>query len=202
MPASFTPVIFSRMPGNKCGELEYWHTNGRVLKRLFYMADLQTAYLSVGSNIGDKLANCRKGIAALAGTGRSRILAQSRFYVTEPVDFADQDWFINAVVKLETVHDPFQLLNQIESIQRAAGRKIDPVRFGPRILDLDILLYNDRIIASERLVVPHPRMHQRRFVLKPICDINPDIIHPVLKKEMRVLLEHLGGDNQKVFEYR
>lgn len=166
------------------------------------MPDLHIAYISVGSNIGDKLANCRKGIKALTETGHSKILAQSRFYATEPVDYEAQAWFVNAVVKLETSHDPFELLNQIESIQRAAGRKIDPIRFGPRILDLDIIFYNDRIISSERLVVPHPRMHKRRFVLKPICDISPAIIHPVLKEEMRFLLERLEDDNQKVFEYK
>ena len=166
------------------------------------MSDLHIVYISVGSNIGDKLANCQKGIQALTETGYSKILAQSRFYATEPVDYEDQDWFINAMVKLETSHDPFQLLDQIELIERTAGRKIDLVRFGPRILDLDIILYNGLIINSERLVVPHPRMHKRRFVLKPICDINPAIIHPVLKKEMRFLLECLGNDNQKVLEYR
>jgi 2-amino-4-hydroxy-6-hydroxymethyldihydropteridine diphosphokinase len=166
------------------------------------MSDLHIAYLSVGSNIGDKLANCRKGIQALTEAGDSKILAQSHFYATEPVDYEDQDWFINAMVKIETAHDPFQLLDQIESIQREAGRKMDPVRFGPRILDLDIIFYNDSIINSKRLVVPHPRMHKRRFVLKPICDINPTIIHPVLKKEMRFLLERLGNESQRVSEYR
>ena len=163
---------------------------------------IHIAYISVGSNIGDKLANCRQGIEALTETGYSRVLAQSHFYATEPVDYADQDWFINAVVKLETARDPFQLLDQIESIQRAAGRKKNPVRFGPRILDLDIILYDDRIINSERLVVPHPRMHARRFVLQPICDINPDIIHPVLRKEMRFLLERLRDETQKVYKHR
>jgi 2-amino-4-hydroxy-6-hydroxymethyldihydropteridine diphosphokinase len=166
------------------------------------MSDQHIAYISVGSNIGDKLTNCKKGIQALSETGHSKILAQSRFYATAPVDYEDQDWFINAVVEVGTGCDPFQLLDQIESIQRAAGRKIDPVRFGPRILDLDIILYNNRIIHSDRLVVPHPRMHKRRFVLKPICDINPAIIHPVLKKDMQFLLERLGNDAQKVFEYR
>ena len=106
------------------------------------------------------------------------------------------------MVKLETAHDPFQLLDQIEDIQRAAGRLHDPIRFGPRILDLDIILYDDRIIDSERLVVPHPRLHKRRFVLKPICDIDPSIIHPVLKQEMHFLLKRLGDENQKVFEYK
>jgi 2-amino-4-hydroxy-6-hydroxymethyldihydropteridine diphosphokinase len=118
------------------------------------------------------------------------------------VDYKDQDWFINIMVKLETADDPFQLLDHIEEIQRAAGRMQDPIRFGPRILDLDIILYDDRIIESERLVVPHPRMHKRRFVLKPICDIDPEIIHPVLKQEMQILLKSLGKKEQKVLEYK
>ena len=160
------------------------------------------AYISVGSNIGDKLANCQKGVTSLAEAGRCRILAQSRIYATEPVDYEDQDWFVNMVVKLETSLDPFHLLDHIENIQRAAGRIQDPIRFGPRILDLDIVLYDDRVIESERLVIPHPRMHKRRFVLKPICDIDPSIIHPVLKKEMRALLKRLGDENQKVSEYK
>ena len=166
------------------------------------MSDLHIAYISVGSNLGDKLKNCQRGIKTLAETGTSRVLAQSRIYTTEPVDYEDQDWFINAMVKFETSLGPYQLLDQIEIIQRVAGRLHDPIRFGPRILDMDIILYDDRIIDSERLVVPHPRMHKRRFVLKPICDINPFIVHPVLKKEMRFLLERLGDDKQKVFEYK
>jgi 2-amino-4-hydroxy-6-hydroxymethyldihydropteridine diphosphokinase len=160
------------------------------------------AYISAGSNMGDRLQNCRKGIESLTESGNSRILAQSRIYTTEPVDYEDQDWFINMMVKLETAHDPFQLLDQIEDIQRAAGRLHDPIRFGPRILDLDIILYDDRIVDSERLVVPHPRMHKRSFVLKPICDIDPAIIHPVLKQDMQFLLKRLGEDKQKVLEYK
>jgi 2-amino-4-hydroxy-6-hydroxymethyldihydropteridine diphosphokinase len=152
--------------------------------------------------MGDRLQNCRKGIEALTAAANSRILAQSRIYATEPVDYRDQDWFINMMVKLETALDPFELLNHIEHIQRAAGRVQDPIRFGPRILDLDIILYDDRIIESKHLVVPHPRMHKRRFVLKPICDIDPAIIHPVLKQEMQFLLKRLSGDEQKVLEYK
>lgn len=160
------------------------------------------AYISVGSNIGDKLVNCQNGITSLAKAGRSRILAQSHIYVTEPVDYEDQDWFINMAVKLETSLDPFQLLDHVENIQQAAGRIQDPIRFGPRILDLDIILFDERIIESERLVIPHPRMHKRRFVLKPICDIDPAIVHPVLKKEMRDLLAILDDNEQRIIEYK
>ena len=166
------------------------------------MEELHITYISAGSNMGDRLQNCRKGIEALTQADNSRILAQSRIYKTEPVDYKNQNWFVNMVVKLETALDPFQLLDHIEDIQRAAGRIKDSVRFGPRILDLDIILYDDRIIESERLVVPHPRMHKRRFVLRPICDIDPAVIHPVLKQKVQILLEELGVDEQKVIEYK
>lgn len=151
--------------------------------------------------MGNRLQNCRQGITALVRSGESQILAQSRIYMTEPVDYEDQDWFVNMAVKLKTSSDPFELLDKIKSVQRAAGRKRDVIRFGPRVLDLDIIFFDDRVIDSDRLVVPHPRMHQRRFVLKPICDIDPTIIHPVLKKDMQSLLDGLGKDEQKVVEY-
>lgn len=163
---------------------------------------LHTAYISVGSNMGDRLKNCRKGMHSLAAGPGCRILAKSRIYATEPVDYADQQWFINRVFKLGTILDPFQLLAQIEAIQRTAGRIEDPIRFGPRVLDLDILLFDDLILDSERLAIPHPRMHRRRFVLKPICDIDPTIIHPVLKQDMQSLLNGLGEDEQRVIEYQ
>ena len=152
--------------------------------------------------MGNRLQNCRQGITGLARCGDSRIVAQSRIYMTEPVDYEDQDWFINMAVKLQTRNDPFELLDTIKSIQRAAGRKQDVIRFGPRVLDLDIIFFDDLVLDSKRLVVPHPRMHQRRFVLKPICDIDPTIVHPVLNKDMQSLLDGLGPDEQKVFEYK
>ena len=152
--------------------------------------------------MGNRLQNCRQGISALTRSGKFRIIAQSRMYMTEPVGYKDQGWFINMVVKLETTNDPFELLDEIKRIQRAAGRKRDVIRFGPRVLDLDIIFFDDLVLDSDRLVVPHPRMHQRRFVLKPICDIDPTIVHPVLKKDMQSLLDGLVKDEQKVIEYK
>ncbi|MEE8416639.1 MAG: 2-amino-4-hydroxy-6-hydroxymethyldihydropteridine diphosphokinase [Desulfobacterales bacterium] len=131
----------------------------------------------------------------------SLLRKQSPFYSTEPVDYKKQDWFINVVIKIQSVFDPYQLLSEIKSIQQDAGRISDPVRYGPRVLDLDILLYDDLVINSSGLVIPHPRMHKRRFVLKPICDIDPKVVHPVLKKDMQHLLDNLS-DGQKIFEYR
>ena len=165
------------------------------------MKQKHAVYISIGSNIGNKLKNCQNGIAALIKPGLSLLRKQSPFYSTEPVDYKNQDWFINAVIKIQSIFDPYQLLSEIQSIQQGVGRISDPVRYGPRVLDLDILLYDDLVINSSGLVIPHPRMHKRRFVLKPICDIDPKVVHPVLKKDMRHLLDNLG-DGQKIFEYR
>jgi 2-amino-4-hydroxy-6-hydroxymethyldihydropteridine diphosphokinase len=160
-----------------------------------------TAYISVGSNLGYKLENCKNGIAALTRSGSCIIRDRSRFYRTEPVDFKDQDWFVNAVVKIETVYDPFDLLKETVLIQHQAGRDDDAVRFGPRILDLDILLYDDLVIDALELIIPHPRMHKRRFVLKPLCDIDTNIVHPVLKKNIQSLLDGLNGNEQRILPY-
>ena len=160
------------------------------------------AYISVGSNLGHKLENCRNGIAALMDSTDIRLIDQSPIYRTEPVDYQDQDWFVNYVVKIETDLDPLSLLNFLKSIEHAAGRVRHTIRFGPRILDLDIILYDDVVLDDSNLTIPHPRMHKRRFVLKPICDIDPDINHPVLQQTMFFLLENLGEEGQGITEYK
>ena len=159
-----------------------------------------TAYISVGSNLGNKLDNCRNGIAALTENADIRLIDQSPIYRTEPVDYLDQDWFVNYAVKIETDLDPFAILALIYSIEHGAGRVRD-IRFGPRVLDLDIILYDDIVLNDSRLTIPHPRMHKRRFVLKPICDIDPDIVHPVLQQTMLALLENLDETEQRITEY-
>jgi 2-amino-4-hydroxy-6-hydroxymethyldihydropteridine diphosphokinase len=163
---------------------------------------VHAAYIGAGSNIGNKLLNCKNGIIALSRSHDTQIKEWSRFYKTEPVDYKDQDWFINVVVKIETTLDPFQMLKKLKSIEHDAGRIDDPVRFGPRILDLDILLFDDFVTNSSGLIIPHPRMHKRRFVLKPICDIDPAVVHPVFKKEMQDLLAILGDNEQRIIEYK
>lgn len=160
------------------------------------------AYISIGSNLGDRLANCRRGIAGLTQPGVSALKGQSRFYRSEPVDYVDQDWFVNAVVQVETSLDPNQLLDRLKQIEIRAGRKRDQVRFGPRVLDLDLLLYDDLVIDSPDLAIPHPRMHKRRFVLLPFCDIDPAALHPALGKEMRHLLAGLDKRGQALEQLR
>jgi len=156
------------------------------------------AYISAGSNIGDTLSNCQNGIAALTESGNSVLLKQSRFYKTEPVDYKNQDWFVNAAAKIETMLEPFQLLEELRAVEQEAGR-VRTVKFGPRILDLDILLYDNMVMESPDLTIPHSRMHKRRFVLQPLCDIDPEMVHPVLRKNMKYLLKHLKDDGQRIF---
>jgi len=161
-----------------------------------------TTYISVGSNLGRKFENCRKGITALTSCGKCRLIDNSLVYQTEPVDYRDQDWFVNYVVKIETTLDPFSLLDTLKSIERDAGRTKDAVRFGPRVLDLDVILYDAIVIDTPKLVIPHPRMHKRRFVLRPICDIDPSIIHPVFHRTMQFLLESIDSEDQRITEYK
>jgi len=166
------------------------------------MAKSHTAYICVGSNLGRKLETCRQGVAELSRGETSRLVDQSPVYQTEPVDYKDQDWFVNYVVKIETVLGPLALLDGLKSIEDAAGRTRDSVRFGPRVLDLDIIFYDEMVMDHPRLVIPHPRMHKRRFVLKPACDIDPHIIHPVFHRTVQSLLEDLDEAEQRIAEYK
>ena len=147
------------------------------------------AFVAVGSNLGEKKGNCLRGIESLAASGDTQVVECSRFYQTEPVDYLDQDWFVNAVVKVKTRLDPHGLLETLLAVEASLGRKRQSaVRFGPRIIDLDLIFYGPRRIESDGLVLPHPRMHKRRFVLEPICDIEPELLHPVLNRTVRQLL--------------
>ena len=116
----------------------------------------------------------------------------------KPVDYQDQDWFVNAVIKIGTSLDPFQLLDRLKTIEKDAGRSQEGIRSGPRTLDLDIIFFDDRVMNTARLVVPHPRMHVRRFVLRPICDIDPTIMHPGLGQNVQDLLNQLVTDDQDI----
>jgi 2-amino-4-hydroxy-6-hydroxymethyldihydropteridine diphosphokinase len=159
------------------------------------------AYIAVGSNMGEKKQNCLDGLDRFAETGRIEILAVSEFYKTEPVDYVDQDWFVNAVAKVSTTLDPLDLLKVLMDAEITLGRRRDTVRFGPRVIDLDIIFYDQRVIDSPRLVVPHPRMHKRRFVLAPICDIEPELLHPVLNVTVKELLENLDVSGQDLARF-
>jgi len=134
--------------------------------------------------------------------GQSELAGQSLFYRTSPVDYLDQDWFVNAAVKIETELGPFDLLGALQGVQQAIGRKKGGIRFGPRVLDLDIIFYDGMILKTPALEIPHPRMHKRRFVLQPICDIDPGIMHPVLNQSVAFLLQSIDGDDQEIQVYK
>lgn len=165
------------------------------------MKNREVAYISFGSNMGDREKNCRLGIEMLACVSDVEVKARSKLYQTSPVDFQDQDWFVNGALKLETALPPLELLVILKNIERSAGREKAPVKFGPRILDMDIVLYGRHIVNSEELIIPHPRMHKRGFVLQPLCDIDPNIVHPLMQKSVRYLLDHLHDESQKVWAY-
>jgi len=156
--------------------------------------------ISVGSNLGDKKANCQQGIDRLLASGKATLVKASRFYRTSPVDYLDQDWFVNAAVQIETLLEPLDLMVTLQAIQQQAGRTKGEIRFGPRVLDLDIIFYDQLVMKTPLLEIPHPRMHKRRFVLQPICDINPDIVHPLLNMPLKSLLNQLGDNAQEAFE--
>jgi 2-amino-4-hydroxy-6-hydroxymethyldihydropteridine diphosphokinase len=137
---------------------------------------MATIFLSLGSNIGDRAGNLNAAIAALAEAG-VRVRKVSAFYETEPVDYLQQGWFLNCVVEGETELPAGTLLTRLREIEMRMGSK-KAIAKGPRILDIDILLYGDETIATPELQVPHPRMTQRRFVLVPLVEIAPELKHP------------------------
>ncbi|KPA12265.1 2-amino-4-hydroxy-6-hydroxymethyldihydropteridine pyrophosphokinase [Candidatus Magnetomorum sp. HK-1] len=160
---------------------------------------IHIAYIAVGSNIGDRLNNCLNGIEAFTNATDAEKVETSLFYQTEPLYVEDQDWFVNGVFSIKTKQSPFDLFDIAKKIEKQFGRNKTAQRYGPRVLDLDILLMDDMIVQTPQLTIPHPRLHERRFVLQPFCDIAPQCQHPVLKKNMKELLMSLDDGDKKVY---
>jgi len=150
------------------------------------------AYIGIGSNVGDKTANCRKALELLAEAGR--VIRVSSFYYTEPVGYREQEDFINAVAAIETDRSPGELLSICHAIEDRLGRT-RTIKWGPRTADLDILLYGDAMMNSLDLVIPHPLMATRKFVLVPLVEIAPKVVHPVLNKTASQLLSELQNSH-------
>lgn len=153
------------------------------------------AYLSIGSNMGDREGYLNQAIDALYDDNNCRVIAMSKFIETEPYGLVEQDNFLNGCLEIETLYSPQELLRKVNEIEAEANR-VREVHWGPRTLDIDIVLYNDEIIQESNLIIPHIEMHKRLFVLEPLNEIAPYVIHPIYKKTMNELLKDLKPDNK------
>ena len=139
---------------------------------------MTTAYIGIGSNVGERTNFCRRAVSALDDTAEIRVTATSSLYDTEPVGGPPQRSFVNLVARIETTLGPRTLLGVCKSIERALGREPSDIRWGPRVVDLDVLTFGDEQINDEDLEIPHPRMLQRKFVLVPLVEIDPEAADP------------------------
>jgi len=154
-------------------------------------------YLALGTNLGDRIANLRAVISALPPF--VQLLACSPVYETEPWGFADQPAFLNQAIAGETSLPPEDLLLQLKILETLLGRR-STFRYGPRQIDIDILFYDDLILETPALILPHPRLHERAFVLAPLADIAPDLLHPRLGKSVRELLAEADRTGVELFQ--
>jgi 2-amino-4-hydroxy-6-hydroxymethyldihydropteridine diphosphokinase len=139
---------------------------------------MPVAYIGVGANLGDREATIRAALAALDATPGIRVVAVSSFRETEPVGYVDQPRFLNAAAAVETELDARGLLDALLAVERGLGRTREGPRFGPRTIDLDLLLFGDVEVDEPGLTVPHPRLHERAFVLEPLTELDPEMVVP------------------------
>jgi 2-amino-4-hydroxy-6-hydroxymethyldihydropteridine diphosphokinase len=152
------------------------------------------AYIALGSNLGDRELNLLRAVAEVGRLPESRVTALSSFYETSPVGTVVQDAFYNAVLRLSTRLDAHTLLAHLLRIEDKIFKRVRTIHQGPRRMDLDLLLYDNISINDVDLVVPHPRLAERRFVLQPLCEIAPDLLHPLTGTSIRELLASLASD--------
>lgn len=154
----------------------------------------ERAYLGIGSNIGDKAKYLDFAVQSIKGNDACTVRKVSEYIVTKPVGGVEQDDFLNACIEIDTVLTPYELLEFIHKIENNAGRTRE-IHWGPRTLDIDILLYGDTVMNNDMLTIPHIQMHKREFVLKPLAEIAPYAYHPVMKEYVINLLGGICNDN-------
>ena len=156
-----------------------------------------SVYIALGSNLGDRELNLLRAIAEIGKLPDTKVRAVSSFYDTQPVGPVEQDNFFNCVIKIASSLSPFDLLKELQRIETAVFGRKRTVHWGPRSMDLDILFYDGLTITEENLTLPHPHLHERRFVLVPLVEIAPDLLHPQLGKIASQLLAELN-DTERV----
>lgn len=193
--ASFILNEYNQVKNVKVKVKKPWAPIGRHLKYAAIEVNRgwHEAFISIGSNIGNKEENLNKAIEYLKETDEIQVLDVSSFIVTEPWGLEDQEEFLNGALKIKTTLSPKELMAVLLNIEALMKRK-RIVKWGPRIIDLDIIFYDNIISDDEYVVIPHPRMEEREFVLKPLCEIAPNKLHPILKKRVFRLLEDLKQD--------
>ena len=147
-----------------------------------------TAYIGIGSNLGNPEENCTKAIEKISSIKDIKIISKSSFYQTEPIGGVQQDWFVNSAIEIETDLSPENLLSVLLSLELAMGRTRKE-KWGPRLIDLDLLFYGNLVLDNKDLTLPHPEIQNRKFVLIPMSEIAENLIHPTLKKTIKTLLQ-------------
>jgi 2-amino-4-hydroxy-6-hydroxymethyldihydropteridine diphosphokinase len=155
-------------------------------------------YIGVGSNLGDSLQNCKDAVENFSRVNEIQVTGMSSFYKSEPLGIENQNWFVNAVIEIKTTLAAHALLDVLQNIENVMGR-VREIKGGPRIIDLDLLFYGQDVIDEADLKVPHPEIHQRRFVLEPLSEIASYFIHPAFGVSVRGLKNRLH--DQKIIEY-
>lgn len=157
------------------------------------------AYIGVGSNQGEKEDNCRRAVREIGRMPQTRVSEVSTWFVTEPWGAASTEWYVNGVVAVDTGLQPVILLQYCQALERKMGRPPSLVRWADRVIDLDILFFDDMVLEGPELTIPHPELHRRRFVLVPLCEIAPDLKHARLGSDVRELLARVE-DGRRVHE--
>jgi len=152
-----------------------------------------TAYIGIGSNLGTPGKNCVEAIEKISINNDIKIVSKSSFYQTAPIGHINQDWFINLVIKIDTQLNPNELMSFLLNIESEMGR-IRKEKWGPRLIDLDLLFYDNLILNQKEITLPHPEIQNRKFVLTPLNEIAENLTHPILKRTIKFLLQELSDD--------